>query len=76
MLRLSITEGITYFQIRNIRGLTRGRKLPSLPSKLKRLGMNKIMWMNSIFCINSDFIPHETTTVLGYSNISSLHGKW
>ncbi|KAH0463612.1 hypothetical protein IEQ34_008194 [Dendrobium chrysotoxum] len=48
------------------------KKLPSLPSKLKRLEINKIGWTTLNFCSNSNPIPLEKLRVFDCPNITSL----
>ncbi|PKU78741.1 Putative disease resistance protein RGA4 [Dendrobium catenatum] len=48
------------------------KELPSLPSKLMRLQINKIRWTTLNFCSNSNPIPLEILLVLFCPNITSL----
>ncbi|PKU87567.1 Putative disease resistance protein RGA3 [Dendrobium catenatum] len=48
------------------------KESPSLPSKLKRLGIYKIGWTTLNFCSNSNPIPLESLKVSDCPNITSL----
>ncbi|KAH0463426.1 hypothetical protein IEQ34_008008 [Dendrobium chrysotoxum] len=48
------------------------KELPSLPSKLKRLEIDRIGWTTLNFCSNSNPIPLETLMVFDCPNIASL----
>ncbi|KAI0513754.1 hypothetical protein KFK09_009784 [Dendrobium nobile] len=48
------------------------KELPSLPSKLKTLMINKTGWTTLNFCSNSNPIPLEALTVCDCPNITSL----
>ncbi|XP_028547398.1 putative disease resistance protein RGA3, partial [Dendrobium catenatum] len=48
------------------------QELPSLPSKLKRLAINKIGWTTLNFCSNSNPIPLQSLWVNKCPNITSL----
>ncbi|KAH0463433.1 hypothetical protein IEQ34_008015 [Dendrobium chrysotoxum] len=48
------------------------KELPSLPSKLKSLKIDKIGWTTSNFCSNSIPIPLESLAVFDCPNITSL----
>ncbi|XP_028549015.1 putative disease resistance protein RGA4 [Dendrobium catenatum] len=55
-----------------LRGCPMLKELPSLPSKLKTLEIQKIGWTTLNFCSNSNPIPLETLEVIHCPNITSL----